>query len=81
MAGSIYGELLKFAEKLEPWQQDALRRHAESPTLSAADVSELTDIAFVAALAKEKHLAGETLNSHFPTSSPWQKCMYPAPHR
>lgn len=78
VAGSIYGELLTLAENLEPWQQDALRRHTESPTLSAADVSELTDIAYAAALTKEKHLVGDTTEFTLPEVVPLAEVHVPS---
>jgi energy-coupling factor transporter ATP-binding protein EcfA2 len=51
IAGSIYSEVLAYSENLLPWQRDALRRHAASPTLSDAEVNELTDIAYATALS------------------------------
>ena len=56
MAGSIYGQLLTYSEGLQPWQRDALRRLALSPTLSTSDISEITDIAHASALQNENGL-------------------------
>ncbi|QTG81752.1 AAA family ATPase [Arthrobacter crystallopoietes] len=78
MAGSIYGELLKFAENLEPWQRDALRRHTESPTLSDAEINELTDIAYAAALAGEKHLVDDATEVTFPDAVPLAEVHVPS---
>ncbi|NKX56760.1 AAA family ATPase [Arthrobacter mobilis] len=66
------------AENLQPWQRDALRRHTESPTLSAADISELTDIAYAAALAGEKHLVDDTTEFTLPDVVPLTEVHVPS---
>lgn len=64
LAGSIYATLLDHSKKMEPWQQDALRRHTLSPTLPNESIVELMNIAYetmlAAELALEEDEGGET---------------------
>lgn len=56
MAGNIYAELLDYQKSLKPWQQDVLRRHASTNTLSSSDIDAVADIAFEASLKSELSL-------------------------
>nr|AXV46579.1 hypothetical protein pA58H2_p33 [Arthrobacter sp.] len=71
MAGSIYEELLSYSKGLQPWQRDALRRLTASPHLFSADINELTDIAYFAALQNQDGLLNdETPSAEAPVPSP-----------
>lgn len=79
MAGSIYGELLTYSESLQPWQRDALRRLTISPDLLYGDISELTDIAYIAALQNEDGLVDdETPSVEAPEPGPMTSVHVPS---
>lgn len=76
--GSIYEELLEYSKKLEPWQRDALRRHAESPVLLSTEIKELVDLAFAAALSKEDHLIDDETKFDLPDVVPLAEVHVPS---
>ncbi|MCO4276047.1 AAA family ATPase [Pseudarthrobacter sp. HLT3-5] len=78
IAGSIYSEVLTYSQGLLPWQQDALRRHAGSISLSDADLDELTEIAFIAALSQSLGLDDDDHGIDPPAPDPLTQAHIPS---